>query len=82
MIVGDFNAKLANTNLDNTRHRGIFGLGIINEREKTLTNYLQNENLYCMNTFFKKPEDTDGHGEVQNKKPKTRLTILLLTENT
>lgn len=57
IIMGDFNAKIGDTNEDNIPNRGQFGLGEANERGETPLNYLQNENLYCMNSFFKKPKN-------------------------
>lgn len=54
IVMGDFNAKIGNINKDNIPNRGNFGLGSPNERGDMLINYLQNENMYCMNTFFKK----------------------------
>lgn len=48
------NAKLEKGIKDNIRNLENFTLGIINEREETVTNYLQNGNFYCNNTFYKK----------------------------
>lgn len=53
-IMGDFNAKIGKK-VEDSINIGSFGLGNRNDRGEMLIDYLQNENLYCMNTFFKKP---------------------------
>lgn len=54
MIIADFNAKVGSMKTDCIPNRGNFGLGVSNERVETLMNYLQRENLFCMNSFFGK----------------------------
>lgn len=54
IITGDFKAKVERRQLDDTEYIGNFGLGDRNNRGDMLLNYLNNEKLFCLNTFFKK----------------------------
>lgn len=56
VITGDFNAKIGRKKDGDTEHTGNFGLGERNSRGEMLLNFLRNENLYCLNTFFEKSE--------------------------
>lgn len=53
IIMGDFNAKLG-TKQDSESKIGSCGYGSRNERGDRLVEYLEQENLYAINTFFKK----------------------------
>lgn len=53
-MVGDFNAKLGKYKNNQIKIIGNYGLGIRKERSERLINYLENENLYCMNSFYQK----------------------------
>ena len=53
IVMGDFNAKLGAKQVENEQKIGKFGLGIRNERQDMLYNFLEQQNLYAMNTFFK-----------------------------
>ncbi|KAG7307782.1 hypothetical protein JYU34_006375 [Plutella xylostella] len=53
IIMGDFNAKVGPP-LANETSVGQFGLGTRNARGQTLVNFLEQHQLYAMNTFFKK----------------------------
>ncbi|XP_037294379.1 uncharacterized protein LOC115454908 [Manduca sexta] len=53
MVIGDFNAKLGR-NQDHEEFVGGFGLGTRNYRGQNLANFLEQQKLYAMNTFFKK----------------------------
>lgn len=75
IIMGDFNAKVGNLNLDNIPNRGNFGQGNINERGETLVNYLQRENLYLITPSSKNQKIEDGHGRARTLERKTRSTI-------
>lgn len=73
----NFNAKVGSTNDDNIPNRGNFGLGKINDRGETLINYLQRENLYCMNTFFKKPLSRRWTWVSPNQKTKNEIDYII-----
>jgi len=57
IITGDFNAKLGITRDARGQRLGRFGTGTRNTRGDALINFLQSENLFCMNSFFQKPEN-------------------------
>lgn len=56
LILGDFNAKIGIQEEINELEIGSFVSGMRNERGHMLINYAQENKLYIMNTFFKKPE--------------------------
>lgn len=56
IISGDFNAKVGQKQATDPDNIGSFGLGARNQRGEVLVSYLSRENLYCLNTFFKKPK--------------------------
>lgn len=51
--MGDFNAKMRQKR-DSENKLGNYGYGSRNERGERLYEYLEKENLYAMNSFFKK----------------------------
>ncbi|XP_056641545.1 craniofacial development protein 2-like [Diorhabda sublineata] len=53
LIIGDFNARIGEQ-CNSSQYVGQFGLGKRNERGTMLANFLEKEQLYIMNTFFKK----------------------------
>ncbi|XP_072376061.1 uncharacterized protein [Diabrotica undecimpunctata] len=55
-IMGDFNAKMSKKLEENENCIGEFGHGVRNERGRgdLLVNYLENNKLFAMNSFFKK----------------------------
>lgn len=55
IILGDFNAKLGQRNVSDPHNIGNFGLGERNHRGQIMLDFLCRENLYSLNTFFKKP---------------------------
>ena len=55
LVIGECNAKIGGKINEDTEHIGRFGVGTRNERGNMLMNLLKGEQLYCMNTFFKKP---------------------------
>lgn len=68
IISGDFNAKIGQKTTADSDYVGRFGLGVRNHRGDMLINHLNKENLYCLNTLFKKPiqrkwtwKSPDGH---------------------
>lgn len=56
IISGDFNGKIGQKSTTDADNVGNFGVGIRNQRGDMLVNYLNKENLYCLNTYFKKPK--------------------------
>lgn len=55
IVSGDFNAKIGRRQPGDSKYIGYFGLGDRNERGDMLANLLNNEKLFCLNTFFQKP---------------------------
>lgn len=53
VLCGDFNAKLG-TGEEGEKFIGKFGLGMRNERGERLAEFVEAEQLYIMNSFFKK----------------------------
>lgn len=54
IITGDFNAKIGEKQQHDSEYIGNFGLGQRNDRGNMLVNFLNDQKLYCLNTFFKK----------------------------
>ncbi|RVE40675.1 hypothetical protein evm_014675 [Chilo suppressalis] len=54
IVMGDFNAKLGKRCGDELRV-GQFGVGERNDRGRMLADFMERENLYMMNSFFRKP---------------------------
>lgn len=54
IITGDFNAKIGKKQPGDTNYIGNFDLGERNDRGDMLVNFVNNEKLYCMNTFLSK----------------------------
>ena len=54
VVMGDFNAKLGRRGDDELRV-GQFGCGRRNPRGQRLADFLEKEELFMMNSFFKKP---------------------------
>lgn len=54
VCTGDFNAKIGQRLKEDPENVGNFGLGKRNTRGEMLLNFLTQENLYCLNTFFQK----------------------------
>lgn len=54
IIMGDFNAKVGQRTATDGLNIGNFGLGTRNIRGEMLLDFLNKEQMYCMNTFFKK----------------------------
>lgn len=54
IITGDFNAKVGKRKLGDSDYIGNFGLGYRNNRGEILTNFINSEKLFCLNTFYKK----------------------------
>lgn len=55
MIIGDFNAKIGVKEDEEELPMGCHGIGTRNERGARLLQFALEQNLYIMNTFFKKP---------------------------
>lgn len=53
VVTEDFNAKLGQKEETDPANIG-FGLGTKNNRGRMLFDFLREEQMYCMNTFFKK----------------------------
>lgn len=53
-IMGDFNAKLGKKETYHEKALGNYGVGTRNDRGNTLLNFLNQNNLFAMNTFFEK----------------------------
>lgn len=54
LLMGDFNAKLGLRNDDTEASMGPYGFGVRNERGQRLLEFLLQQKLYAMNSFFKK----------------------------
>lgn len=54
LLIGDFNVKIGGKRDEAETAIGQHGLGERNERGTTLIEFLHHNNLYAMNTFFKK----------------------------
>lgn len=54
LVIGDFNAKLGHKQDDSETPMGSHGFGTRNDRGQVLLDFLQQNNLYAMNSFFKK----------------------------
>ena len=55
LIIGDFNAKLGHKQDESETSMGSHGYGTRNDRGQMLLDFLQQNNLYAMNSFFMKP---------------------------
>lgn len=77
VVSGDFNAKIGQKSTTDSDNIGKFGLGIRNQRGDMLINYLNKENLYCLNTFFKKPQQRKWTWESPDGKTKNEIDFIL-----
>lgn len=82
IVMGDFNAKIGERKQGDTDYVGNFGLGERNERGETLTNYLDKENLYCLNTFFKKPKQRKWTWRSPDNKTRNEIDFILSNKKT
>lgn len=73
VIIGDFNAKLGQKTATDPANVGNFGLEVRNQRGQLLLDYFRNEDLFCMNTFFKKPPQRKWTWKSPNGLVKNRL---------
>lgn len=72
IIIGDFNAKIGQKSIGDPPNIGPYGLGSRNDRGGMLLEYLQHQNLYCLNTFYKKPPQRkwtwrNPNGQIKNE---------------
>lgn len=77
IISGDFNAKVGQKCSSDSDGVGKFGLGVRNSRGDMLVNHLSKENLYCLNTFFKKPEQRKWTWKSPDGKTKNEIDYIL-----
>lgn len=77
IIIGDFNAKVGQKEIGDPENIGTYGLGDRNERGERLLEYLTAENLYCMNTFFKKPIQRKWTWKSPDGKTKNEIDFIL-----
>lgn len=77
IITGDFNAKIGKRHPQDTEYVGNFGLGTRNERGETLTNYLNTEKLFCLNTFFKKQNQRRWTWKSADGRTKNEIDFIL-----
>lgn len=81
IITGDFNAKIGTKEDGDTHYIGHFGLGDRNERGEMLYSYLNNENLFCLNTFFEKPKQRKWTWISPDEKTKNEIDYILSNKN-
>lgn len=72
----DFKIKIGNKANGDPKYIRNFGTGTTNEKGEMLTNYLQQEDLLCFNTFFEKQS---GHEKVWIASQKIRSILYLPT---
>jgi len=77
IIMGDFNAKLGGREEPEEEKIGSFGLGKRNERGQTLMNFLEQQKLYAMNTFYKKKVNRKWTWISPNKEHKNEIDYIL-----
>lgn len=77
IISGDFNAKIGQKSATDSNNIGNFGLGVRNQRGDMLINYLSKENLYCLNTFFKKPQQRKWTWKSPDGKIRNEIDFIL-----
>jgi len=76
IIMGDFNAKIGK-NINNSSLIGNFGLGNRNLRGDLLEEFLGKQQLYVMNTFFKKKEKKKWTWRAPNGTTKNEIDYIL-----
>ena len=81
IITGDFNAKIGKKEQGDTQYIGHFGLGDRNERGEMLYRYINNENLFCLNTLFKKPKQRKWTWISPDKTTKNEIDYVLSNKN-
>lgn len=75
--MGDFNAKIGKRQPDDTKYIGNFGLGDRNDRGNILANYLDNEKLFCLNTFFQKKDQRKWTWRSPDGRVKNEIDFIL-----
>lgn len=77
VIMGDFNAKLGQK-VENTETKiGKYGYGVRNERGEILNNYLEQQNLYAINTYYKKKANRKWTWRSPDGKTKNEIDYFL-----
>ncbi|XP_030753938.1 craniofacial development protein 2-like [Sitophilus oryzae] len=82
IITGDFNGKIGKKQLGDTNYIGNFGLGERNDRGDMLVNFLNNEKLYCMNTFYQKQTQKKWTWRSPDGRVKNQIDFILTNKNT
>lgn len=77
VVMGDFNAKIGRKTTTDLANIGPFGLGIRNERGQMLLNYLSIEDLFCINTHFKKSSQWKWTWKSPNNTVKNKIDYIL-----
>lgn len=72
-IIGDFNTKIGK------KVENRLNIGNRNHRAEMLLYHLQNKNLYCINTFFKKPIQRSLTWRGRNRSVKNEIDYIILT---
>ncbi|XP_060517971.1 uncharacterized protein LOC132696860 [Cylas formicarius] len=77
LMMGDFNAKIGIRSDPQEKGVGAFGSGTRNERGKLLLNYVKENNLHIMNTYFKKKESRRWTWKSPNGLIKNEIDFLI-----
>ena len=78
-IVGDFNCKIGRAKSGETKI-GQFGIGKRNKRGDTLINFCEQNNMFIMNSFFKKKPHRKWTWRSPDGKTKNEIDFVLATE--
>ncbi|XP_029166729.1 craniofacial development protein 2-like [Nylanderia fulva] len=77
VVMEDFNAKMGPRTTEDLQIIGPYGLGVRNSRDQMLLDYLGSENLFCMNTFFKKSPQRKWTWKSPNNLTKNEIDYIL-----
>ena len=77
LVIGDFNAKLGKKEEDSENRIGNFGLGERNDRGRQLMNFLEQQKMYAMNTFYQKKANRKWTWISPNKESKNEIDFIL-----
>lgn len=77
VISGDFNAKIGQKIASDPNFIGNFGLGTRNHRGDMFVDFLNKENLFCLNTLFKKHKQRKWTWKSPDGRTKNEIDFIL-----
>ena len=75
-VIGDFNSKVGEKK-EEEKHLGPYGIGIRNKRGDRLVQFAQEQDLYILNTFFKKPLSAKWTWKSPDGRTKNEIDFIL-----